>query len=222
MLALIDRNLTIISRTRSEDLPRRPADRRLHRRAQDGPEGARRARLLEGVPSFSAWSQSTVTGWTVAIGLPAAAVDGPILRSLLMLVAVGASILGAGLLLTFIVRWRIVRALEAAVAATRGVASGSPLPVWTSRISEFNDLSDGLRDAGAILNRRLQERDDAEQKRARAAVDLERALTREHAARRTAETMSRAKDEFVATVSHELRTPLNAIFGWVAILRMGP
>ncbi len=47
------------------------------------------------------------------------------------------------------------------------------------------------------------------------------ALEREQAARRTAETLSRAKDEFVATVSHELRTPLNAIFGWVAMLKLG-
>ena len=47
------------------------------------------------------------------------------------------------------------------------------------------------------------------------------ALEREQAARRTAETLSRAKDEFVATVSHELRTPLNAIFGWVAMLELG-
>jgi PAS domain S-box-containing protein len=47
------------------------------------------------------------------------------------------------------------------------------------------------------------------------------ALEREQAARRAAESLSRAKDEFVATVSHELRTPLNAIFGWVAMLKMG-
>ena len=55
---------------------------------------------------------------------------------------------------------------------------------------------------------------DAERQRAAA-------LEREQAARRTAESLSRAKDEFVATVSHELRTPLNAIYGWVAMLRLG-
>ena len=46
-------------------------------------------------------------------------------------------------------------------------------------------------------------------------------LDREQEARRAAETLSRSKDEFVATVSHELRTPLNAIFGWVRLLRSG-
>ena len=44
-------------------------------------------------------------------------------------------------------------------------------------------------------------------------------LEREQAARRAAESLNRAKDEFMATVSHELRTPLNAIFGWVAMLK---
>jgi signal transduction histidine kinase len=222
VLALLDSGLTLIARTRSEDiyLGHKPTDDFVSA-LKESREGARRSRLLEGVPSFSAWSQSALTGWTVALGLPAAAVDGPILRSLLMLVTVGVSILGAGLVLTILVRWRIVRALEAAVAASRGVARGAPLPQWTSRITEFDDLATGLRDAAAILDRRLEERDDAERKRARVADDLERALTREHSARRTAEMMSRAKDEFVATVSHELRTPLNAIFGWVSILRTG-
>jgi CheY-like chemotaxis protein len=46
-------------------------------------------------------------------------------------------------------------------------------------------------------------------------------LSREQEARREAESLSRSKDEFVATVSHELRTPLNAIFGWVRLLRSG-
>ena len=222
VLALLDADLTIIARTRNEDrFLGGKASEDFADAARRSPEGARRSILLEGTPSFSAWSKSSLTGWTAGLGLPAAAVDGPNLKSLMMLIAVGGSLLGGGLLLAFFVRWRIVRALKAAVAASRAVAGGAPGPVWTSRITEFHDLSEGLRDAGSILERRLEERDEAERDRMRAAADLERALLREHAARRTAESMSRAKDEFVATVSHELRTPLNAIFGWVAMLKMG-
>jgi signal transduction histidine kinase/DNA-binding response OmpR family regulator len=44
-------------------------------------------------------------------------------------------------------------------------------------------------------------------------------LEQERAARRAAESMSLAKDEFLATVSHELRTPLNAILGWATMAR---
>ena len=367
VVALMDGDLTILARTRAEDMyiGGKPHPD-FAGAVRSAPEGALRSTLLEGTPSFSAWSRSPVTGWTVGLGLPAAAVDGPIRNSLWLLVAVGVTILGGGLLLAFVVRWRIVRAQVAAVAAARSLARGEPAARWTSRVAEFNDLAEGLRDAGAILERRLKERDEAERERARSASELEDALIREHAARvtgernearllvtlrsigdaviatdaegrvtvinpvaqtltgwsepdaigapidavfvtlddrtrqpnpsplsqfpasgtgvtlpsqavliardgreipigdsaspirtasgtflglvvvfrdttaerdaerqrvaafereqaarRTAESLSRAKDEFVATVSHELRTPLNAIFGWVAMLKIG-
>jgi signal transduction histidine kinase len=41
------------------------------------------------------------------------------------------------------------------------------------------------------------------------------------AERTAAETLARAKDEFIATLSHELRTPLTSILGWSRILREG-
>jgi PAS domain S-box-containing protein len=367
VIALMDAEQTVMARTRAEALylGGKPSPD-FANAIRTAPEGALRSTLLEGTPSFSAWSRSPDTGWTVGIGLPAAAVDKPILKSLFLLITVGVAILGGGLLMTFVVRWRIVRAQVAAVTAARAVARGEPTPLWNSRVTEFHDLAEGLRDAGAILERRLKEKDEAEQARARAAGELESALVREHAARmvgernearllvtlrsigdaviatdadgrvtvlnpvaqtltgwseadaigtpihtvfvtldertrqpnpsplariaataggvtlpsqavlvrrdgreipigdsaspiqtangtllgivvvfrdttaerdaerqraaafereqaarRTAESLSRAKDEFVATVSHELRTPLNAIFGWVAMLKLG-
>jgi signal transduction histidine kinase len=46
-------------------------------------------------------------------------------------------------------------------------------------------------------------------------------LDRERTARAEAESMNRAKDEFLMTVSHELRTPLTAIYGWARMLVTG-
>jgi CheY-like chemotaxis protein len=50
------------------------------------------------------------------------------------------------------------------------------------------------------------------------AVQLERALVGEYAARQAAEAANRAKDSFLATVSHEIRTPLTAMLGWTRML----
>jgi signal transduction histidine kinase len=53
------------------------------------------------------------------------------------------------------------------------------------------------------------------------AASREALLKQEQAARADAETVGRAKDEFLATLSHELRTPLNALVGWLWWLRKG-
>ncbi len=368
VVALMDSELTILARTTNEEryLGAKPTAQ-FAEAIRSGPEGYIQSRLLEGARSYSAHSTSSLTGWTIGLGMPASSIDGPILWSSGALIAVMAAIFTAGFLMVLFVHRRIVRTQVAAIDSARALARGEPLSLPDSPIVEFNDLSDGLRDAAAILERRLQERDMAEAERARAVEHLERALAgeqaaraagernearlsvtlrsigeaviaadpegritmlnpvaqaltgwgepeaiglpidavfetvdeqtrrprpspldrltasgetasvpasytvlmsrdgrdipigdsvaairaadgtllgivvvfrdvtadrdgerqraaaleREQAARRGAESLSRAKDEFVATVSHELRTPLNAIFGWVAMLKMG-
>ena len=219
VVALVDSHRRIIARNKNEaqHLGGSPSPDFISV-LDGGPEGAWRSRLLEGDAAYAAWSRSSLTGWTVGVGLPAPAVDAPIARSFYSLVAAGLAVLGVGLGVALLLSRGIVRTQRTAVAGVRSLAQGEAVPTLRSRIAEADDLFAGLREAAVILKARLEERD-----RAQRDADAHRAalLEREQAARRAAEALNRSKDEFIATVSHELRTPLNAIFGWVALLKTG-
>ena len=217
VVTLLDTTPVIIARTRNQDkyIGQSPTPSFIEH-SRSAAEGNWRTRLLEGTPAYSAWARSPVTGWTVGVGLPSSAIDGPIRRSFITLTALGFAILGAGIVLASYLSRGIVRAHRAAAGAAEALARGEVAEPFPSRIAEVDDLSAALRDAATVLQTRMRERDDAQRE-----VDRNRAmlLAQEQAGRHAAEALSRAKDEFVATVSHELRTPLNAIYGWVALLK---
>lgn len=198
VLTLLDSDRVIMARTRNSDrYVGSPPTADFISRSRGAQSGSWRTVLLEGTPAYSAWYTSPLTGWTVGLGMPSAAVDEP-LRRRAMTTTTGAAItLVAGVLIALLLGRGIVRAQVAAAASARALARGEPVPIVHSYISEVEDLGVALHGAALILEQRIKERDAA------------------------AAALNRSKDDFIATVSHELRTPLNAIYGWVALLRTG-
>jgi signal transduction histidine kinase/CheY-like chemotaxis protein len=214
---LLDQTPQIIARTKNEELyTGRTPTKDFMERSGSSDEGALRSQTLEGMASYSAWHRSELTGWTVGVALPRDAVDRPTWRSLAALIAAAAALTAVSIGTAMVIRKRLVESQLATAESARALARGEPMTARESWIAEIHDVTVALHDAAAILDTRLRELDDVQQEAERRGRAL---LEREQAGRRAAETLSRAKDEFVATVSHELRTPLNAIFGWVTLLR---
>ena len=159
----------------------------------------------EGTPVYTAFVRIPEVGWTVALGVPEEIVEAGARRSI---AAYGAgiflSILVGGLAALFIARsinLPIARLREAAKAVGRGEHPNAPV----TEIRELRDVAEALAAASV--------------ERAQGEAEREQLLRREQAARASAESANRAKDEFLAMLGHELRNPLAAISNAATLLQ---
>src|SRR5438132_2159151 len=160
-------------------------------------EGSVLTATIEGDLTYSSFTRSIDTGWTVAIGIPPSYVDTGALRSLIVygggiLLSIGLAALAARL-----VARGIARPMAELGAAARSLGRREPLKLPDTPISEIRQVADSL----AV----------AADERARGEAERDELLARERQARAIAEEANRAKDEFFAMLGHELRNPLGAI-----------
>ena len=198
---VLDSSKRFVARTvGSERVMGQPASASLQEALEKGPEGWFYGTTLEGTVVYTAYNRSPVSGWTVAIGIPATVVEASARRTMWAMAAGGLGALALALVLAIALGRRITAPIVTLAAAAKAIGRGEPPAIFPVRVEEVGEVARALEEASAAVRAREEG---------------------ERHARFEAEAANRTKDEFLATLSHELRTPLNAVYGWARMLQSG-
>jgi signal transduction histidine kinase len=179
--AIVDSSDTIVARTvGGDEFIGKKVSPDLKRALMTAGEGTFEGTTLEGISVFSSFSRSTVSGWSVAIGIPTKSLFSFIWQALLGNVVAALVLLAAG---TFLAR-RISARIGGSIRALRGPAvelgTSGPLAVPPIALQEAHELGQSLVAAHGLIEQRTAERDDLrrrlmsaqEEERLRLAHDL--------------------------------------------------
>ncbi|HJV86414.1 MAG TPA: histidine kinase dimerization/phosphoacceptor domain -containing protein [Noviherbaspirillum sp.] len=114
---------------------------------------------VEGIPLVSSFSRSSVSNWTVAIGVTKQANLHQLWLSIGWIAGVAALSMLAGLALAALLAERIRRPIHALQAPAEALGLGKPVTMPTLRLKEANDVAQVLVKASQLLRQRTDERD---------------------------------------------------------------
>jgi PAS domain S-box-containing protein len=162
LASILDRDKVVVARTRAaERFVGRRAEPDLAARSGQQDEGWFRNLTSDGDEMYTAFSRSNLTGWTIALGAPAAVVEGSLQHSLLAVAGAGALFLLLGTVLAMRVGARIAMPIVELTRSAEAVGRGeAPAPV-ASPVEEVTDVGRALGDAAALLQLRSAERERA-------------------------------------------------------------
>jgi signal transduction histidine kinase len=207
------RGIAIARNRNAEALVGKPVRPELYRASRRQPNGLLRHTTHDGVDVYSVYTRAPLSGWTLAIGVPATEIEGPARAATVVAALSLLGVMGLAIGIAVFLAKRLSVSLDQARMAAQALAGGT-LPAASAsptRVAEVDMLLDGLRHTSADLaNERVA--------RQRLQDEREDLLRSEQEARRQAEAQSNAKDVFLAMLGHELRNPLAAIAGAVQVL----
>lgn len=168
-------------------------------------EGWYRGRTLEGADTFTAFSRSSLTGWTVGYAVPSSLLLGSARRA-------GATMLG-GLAVAFIVAgafaFVLVRGTTAPMSKLRDQARrlgrGEDVEAISSAIDEVAEVSSALTQAARDVRDRDRALHEANLEVQKRLVELQH--------------VNAARAAFLAQLAHELRNPLAPLVSGLAVLK---
>jgi len=212
VVTLFDANGISIARNRNaEELVGKPVRPELYQASRRQPNGVVRHVTHDGIDVYSIYTRAPMSGWTLAIGVPAPEIEGKARTATLYAALALLGVLGLAIGIAVFLAKRLSVSLDQARLSAQALASGAEPPAASTRVAEVDMLLDSLRHTSADLTRERAARQRLQEER-------EALLRSEQDARRQAEAQSNAKDAFLAMLSHELRNPLAAIAGAVQVL----
>ena len=128
----------------------------LVRRMLAVPEGALEIVTQEGIPALTFYSRSSVTNWSVAIGIPRQSLEAELMRTVALL-ALGIAILfGVGLGLAWYMGGRIARSVNALTAPAIALEAGEAVIVSGVHFREADDVARAMARTAHLLKGRTR------------------------------------------------------------------
>jgi signal transduction histidine kinase len=212
VITIFDAKGISIARNRNaEELVGKPVRPELYQASRRQPNGVLRHTTHDGVDVYSVYTRAPLSGWTLAIGVPAVEIEAKARTATLYAALALLGVMGLAIAIAVFLAKRLSVSLDQARVAAQALAGGAEPPTGSTMVAEVDMLLDGLRLTSADLTRERAARQRLQDER-------EALLRSEQEARRHAEAQSNAKDAFLAMLSHELRNPLAAIAGAVQVL----
>lgn len=207
-MTLLDQNGIIIARTLNND---RWVGKRvspgLYEESRKRPEGAYKNIGLEGQLFYTAHSRLTVSGWTIATGVPSEAVEAVLWKSFLAFAIAIIVVAGAALLLAYKFGRQIndsfVTLARSAGALIRGE---TPLFGFRLGVREASEVGTAFQEAAVQLKSYAAELRQSEQKLRQRADELEKQLI--------ASGRLVSVGEITASMAHEFNNPLGIVIGF--------